>query len=124
MARTQSTARTYTPAALAVEWQCSERHVRNLVARGKLRGFRLGGKLLRIPIEAVREFEQCELVIASESLTGASSLSSTRPPASDDVSGLTPKTRARLTVLRRKFRRVDAAQGPHRGGTLASLYDR
>ena len=39
----------YTPAALAREWSCSERHIRNLVAAGQLRGFRLGGKLLRIP---------------------------------------------------------------------------
>jgi len=38
----------YTPAMLADQWQCSERHVRNLVNRGELRAFRLGGKLVRI----------------------------------------------------------------------------
>ena len=37
-----------TPAMLADHWHCSERHVRNLINRGELRGVRLGGKLLRI----------------------------------------------------------------------------
>uniref|UniRef100_UPI003F495094 helix-turn-helix domain-containing protein n=1 Tax=Ensifer adhaerens TaxID=106592 RepID=UPI003F495094 len=43
---------------LAEEWRCSERHVRNLVADGALRHFRLGGKLLRIRREDVEAFEQ------------------------------------------------------------------
>jgi excisionase family DNA binding protein len=62
--------RVYTPAALAEAWACSERHIRNLVAAGQLRGFRLGGKLLRIPQDAVEEF-QCRNT-ASDGSTGDS----------------------------------------------------
>src|SRR2546423_13533497 len=96
----QSVTRAYTPAALALRWQCSERHVRNLVAKGKLRAFRLGGKLLRIPVEAVEEMERCP-AIALGDLEADSSLCS-RPEASAADSGLTPRTQARLTVLRRE----------------------
>lgn len=48
----------HTPATLAAEWRCSARHVRNLIELGELRAFRLGGKLLRIPADAVEEFER------------------------------------------------------------------
>src|ERR1700730_1734705 len=89
----------YTPAALALRWQCSERHVRNLVAKGKLRAFRLGGKLLRIPVEAVEEMERCPAIALGSSTEGSSSCSTSAESAAG--SGLTPKTQARLTVLRR-----------------------
>lgn len=46
-------ARPYTPASLAEEWACSERHVRNLIATGELEAFRLGEKLLRISEQVV-----------------------------------------------------------------------
>ena len=35
----------YTPETLAAEWQCTARHIRNLVNTGKLRGFRLGDRI-------------------------------------------------------------------------------
>src|ERR1700730_4121719 len=89
----------YTPAALALRWQCSERHVRNLVAKGKLRAFRLGGKLIRIPIEAVEEMERCPAIALANSTEGSSSSSTSAESAVG--SGLSPKTQARLTVLRR-----------------------
>lgn len=44
---------------VAERWQCSAAHVRALVRSGKLRAFRLGGKLIRIPADAVVEAEQC-----------------------------------------------------------------
>ena len=47
----------YTPASLADRWECSERHVRNMIAAGELPAFRLGGKLLRIRAEDVEAFE-------------------------------------------------------------------
>jgi excisionase family DNA binding protein len=47
----------YTPAQDADRWQCSERHVRNIVSSGELPAFRLGGKLLRIRAEDVEAFE-------------------------------------------------------------------
>ncbi|MGN7750613.1 helix-turn-helix domain-containing protein [Sinorhizobium sp. 22678] len=47
----------FTPASLAERWECSERHVRNLISSGELPSFRLGGKLLRIRKEDVEKFE-------------------------------------------------------------------
>jgi excisionase family DNA binding protein len=46
-----------TPAQVANRWQVSERHVRNMVARGELPGVRLGGKLLRIRLADVEAIE-------------------------------------------------------------------
>src|SRR5580700_3863149 len=96
----QDVTRAYTPAALALRWQCSERHVRNLVAKGKLRAFRLGEKLLRIPVEAVEEMERCPAIELEGSAVDLSSCSSREESAAG--SGLTPKMQARLTVLRRE----------------------
>jgi len=50
----------YTPATLAKKWECSERHVRNLITSGQLPSFRLGEKLLRIRGEEVEKFE-CQI---------------------------------------------------------------
>lgn len=52
------------PRQLAERWGCSERHVRNLIAAGQLRHFRLGGRLLRIPASAVEEYERRQSVEA------------------------------------------------------------
>ena len=43
---------------VAEEWGGSEQHVRNMVNRGQLGHFQLGGKLLRIPRTAVDEAER------------------------------------------------------------------
>ena len=50
----------FTPETLADRWQCSPRHIRNMIRDGRLPGFRLGGKLLRIRAGDVEEFEQCQ----------------------------------------------------------------
>ncbi|WP_412033236.1 excisionase family DNA-binding protein [Nitratireductor aquimarinus] len=47
----------FTPRTLAERWECSERHVRNLIDKGELPVFRLGGKLLRIRRETVESYE-------------------------------------------------------------------
>lgn len=52
------------PRQVAERWGCSERHVRNLIAAGQLRHFRLGGRLLRIPASAVEEYERHQSVEA------------------------------------------------------------
>jgi hypothetical protein len=91
--------RVYTPAALAREWLCSERHIRNLVAAGQLRAFRLGGKLLRITAEAAEDF-QCRNT-ASDGSTGDSA-SPGGVTESDTVTRLAPMTRARLNGLRQR----------------------
>ncbi|RUV89700.1 helix-turn-helix domain-containing protein [Mesorhizobium sp. M1A.F.Ca.IN.022.07.1.1] len=52
----------YTPRTLAVEWGCSEHHIRNLINSGQLRAWRLGGKLLRINRQDAQEFESSRAV--------------------------------------------------------------
>ncbi|TRD03833.1 helix-turn-helix domain-containing protein [Mesorhizobium sp. WSM4303] len=47
----------FTPAMLAQRWECSEGHVRNMIAAGTLPAFRLGGKLLRIRASDVEDYE-------------------------------------------------------------------
>lgn len=51
------TGRALTPAMVAEMWGCSEKTVRNEIAAGRLRHFRVGQKLLRIPREALEEYE-------------------------------------------------------------------
>jgi excisionase family DNA binding protein len=90
----------FTPAALAREWACSERHIRNLVAAGQLRAFRLGGKLLRISSEEAEAFK-CRQTIASDGSMDASA-SPGGETEGDTVTRLGPMTRARLNGLRRR----------------------
>jgi excisionase family DNA binding protein len=73
----------YTPAQIAERWQCSERHVRNMIASDELPSFRLGGKLLRIRAEDVEAFE-CQNGGSQD--CGANSAShGTKQAASGDV---------------------------------------
>lgn len=48
----------YTPDELAERWGCSGNHVRAMIRSNKLPAFRLG-KLYRVPISAVEEYEAC-----------------------------------------------------------------
>lgn len=64
--------RPYTPATLAAEWQCSAQHIRNLIDNGELRAFRLGGKMFRIPADAVEEFLRSRNTLADQVETPAS----------------------------------------------------
>lgn len=95
--------RVYKPNTLAKEWGCSERHVRNLIASGELRSWRLGGKLLRISPEAVREYE-CQQEAKSRggsAVFGENGRSSGTSTASGDGTRLEPLTRAKLDSVRR-----------------------
>lgn len=58
-------ARAYTVASLAREWQCSEGVIRKAIASGELGCFRLG-TLIRIPAEEVARFE-CQNIPSSAS---------------------------------------------------------
>src|SRR5579872_2694452 len=98
------TDRPYTPASLADEWGCSAQHVRNLIDGGKLRAFRLGDKLLRIPADAKREFE-CRANTESDGSTEHSNLSGMTRQEPADATPLEPLTRARLGTLRRRSMR-------------------
>jgi excisionase family DNA binding protein len=48
-----------TPERLAERWQCSANLVRGLIRRGELRAYRVG-RTLRIPADAVEEYESRE----------------------------------------------------------------
>jgi excisionase family DNA binding protein len=56
---------------VAVRWGCSDRHVRSLIADGRLQSFRLGHKLIRVPMSAVEEFERCQLPTCESSPSAA-----------------------------------------------------
>ena len=49
--------RPFTVRTLAEHWDCSEPHIRNMIARGELRAWRAGGKLLRIGVSEVERYE-------------------------------------------------------------------
>lgn len=49
--------RPYNAEELGKRWGCSAQHIRDLVRAGKLRSFR-AGRLIRIPLAAVLEFER------------------------------------------------------------------
>ena len=48
----------FTIESLASHWKCSENHIRNLIASSQLKHFRIGPKLIRIPVQAVLDFEK------------------------------------------------------------------
>ncbi|WP_410010542.1 excisionase family DNA-binding protein [Phyllobacterium zundukense] len=95
----------FTPRTLAQRWQCSERHVRTMIATGELPSFRLGGKLLRIRAEEVDLIEQKQISApaSAESPPQVESpvIPTKRPRAAriDDD----PIMRARLTRLRESW---------------------
>lgn len=47
----------FSPRTLAERWQCSERHIRNMISRGELKAFKHGEKLLRVRLEEVLRVE-------------------------------------------------------------------
>jgi excisionase family DNA binding protein len=47
----------FTPYSLAERWECSPAFVYRLIAGGKLKPFRLGGKLIRISVDEVLRWE-------------------------------------------------------------------
>lgn len=90
------------PRTLAVRWGVSERHVRNMIARGEIPSFRPGGKLLRIRLTDVEAYE-CPNG-KSNDIEGSSPLSSTE---AENVSDIRSElmTRAKLSGLRHRSMR-------------------
>jgi excisionase family DNA binding protein len=63
----------YTPETMAERWQCSHGTVRLLLVSGDLRGWKIGGKLWRIPVAAVEAYEcQPTSNLAAEAKPGLS----------------------------------------------------
>ncbi|MGT2444500.1 helix-turn-helix domain-containing protein [Ensifer adhaerens] len=87
----------FTPKSLADRWGCSDRHIRNMIARGELTAYRLGGKLLRIQPQEVERVETCNNGDLPASQASFASHGMT-PAASADVIALEPLTRKRRTA--------------------------
>src|SRR3954447_7266615 len=86
------------PTEVAARWQCSAKHVRNLCKAGPLRHFYLGNKLLRIPNDAVEEYERCQKPHVSDS----ASIGESGPQSGTKKAADTAARRARRTVVSRK----------------------
>lgn len=84
-----------TPAQVAERWQVNERTVRRMCASGRLPGLRLSGKLLRLRLSDVEEFENQR--------GRSSALAEASPSSGQDQTGSEILTRARLRALRRQF---------------------
>ena len=94
-ARTMTTdiAKPFTPKSLAERWGCSRNSIYKMLSDGDLKGFRVGGALIRISHEEVMRWEngQNTDLTASET-TGLTGISTNSPFAgkketSDTVSG-------------------------------------
>lgn len=97
----------FTPAALADRWQCSERTIRNQLARGELTGFRLGGKLWRISLAEVIERE-------SAWQTASNGADGTSEPIADNGPRSATATMDAANVI--ALARIEARQnGPSKG---------
>jgi len=97
----------FTPDTLAERWGCSGKKVRLLILSGELRAFRLGERLIRIPADAVEEFE-CRTI----------ALPSTEEPG-PSASGKTDDARVALRLERQTARKRNAAS-THSGATTRS----
>ena len=76
-------ARPYTPETLAERWSCSSQHIRDLVAAGHLRAFRVG-RLIRIRREEVERFEACQENESSSDTVGSGAYTGERGAANLD----------------------------------------
>ncbi len=71
----------FTVRTLAEYWDCSEQHVRNLIHRGDLQVFRIGGKLLRISQEEVQRWQKT----STSASTGANTAPSSTKTDNEDA---------------------------------------
>ena len=88
------TERPFTPDSLAERWGCSGKHIRSLIQKGEIPHFRVGGKLLRIPAEAVAEIEACQ---TEEPDTNSNGTEENGPSNGSNTAELDAIRRARLT---------------------------
>lgn len=103
------TARAFTVASLARQWECSESVIRKLIGKGQLRAFRIG-VLIRIPADEVERFE-CQNIPSNDSAADLPSSIET-PEEADTASAFTPP----IALGRKRRRGEDGPQGTiHRG---------
>lgn len=96
-------AQVFSPATLAERWDCSERHVRNLISSGKLPSFRLGGKLFRIKREDVESFE-CQNGVSLDSEENSASHGTTRMESGAVINSEPPTQKRRPAAHRLDLR--------------------
>jgi excisionase family DNA binding protein len=101
----------YTPRTLADRWNCSERHVRNMIADGELPAFRLGGKLLRIRSEDVEKIE-CQSGASADCGESSASPGQMQTASADviDLALTTAKKRSAAPRLDTQSSRVRSAR--------------
>lgn len=87
----------FSPATLAARWDCSERHIRNMISTGKLPHFKVG-TLLRIKREDVEKIE-CPIGGLPDYTENSASLGKTTEDA--DVIDLEPQIQKKRTRRQR-----------------------
>jgi excisionase family DNA binding protein len=102
-------ARAYTVASLAREWECSESVIRKLVATEQLRCFRVG-TLIRIPVAEVERYE-CQATACNDSEAVTPSSTATNPATATDT-GYSPPTGL---ALRRRLGKAGPSGEVRRG---------
>jgi excisionase family DNA binding protein len=101
-----------TPEMVAERWKCSPRHVRDLMKEGELRYFRIG-RMLRVSLTALKEFEECQNESQTSShggspdLKGNSASPETIEPMTEPPSGAVIDWEQKTAERRKPARRLD-----------------
>lgn len=87
---TELSHKVFRPKSLAERWDCSERHIYNMIDRGELQAFRAGGRLIRITGAEVERWESGGATIESDSTDFDNSMdkqssSGTRTESAEDA---------------------------------------
>ena len=107
-------ARAYTVASLAQEWECSEGVIRKLIREGQLRHFRIAS-LIRIPADEVQRFE-CQNTASNDSAADMPSSIETQTATATEKGFMPP-----IALGRKRRLGEDGPQGTvHRGPWGAS----
>ena len=88
------------PKDVAARWLVSERHVRSLIANGKLASFRVGDKLIRLHADAIEEYERrCQNINSPDTEAGSLSSGATKAAVIDIRSARTAARKPTNSLL-------------------------
>ena len=97
----------FTPKSLAERWECSAGTIYNMIERGELAAFKVGGKLLRIREDVVEAYERQNDILQGEddssALQGGKNAATEPQPSAQKrapASKLTAEQRVSLKRLR------------------------
>lgn len=88
--------------SLAERWDCSPQHIRKMLADGRLRGFKLGGKLWRVSAEEVARVERGETAGEAETGTRGEPANENIDPIMERVGRATAKYNAQARERRKQ----------------------